>query len=79
LGLTRPTSQTPREFVRQLDGAALPAEQRAIVEAVAELVVEAFYRVRFGSAVLAEEELLTLEAALVRLEQLRPSEPAAVV
>lgn len=69
LGLTRGARETPREFAQQV------AEQFADtpgLERVAEVPLEiagAYYRVRFGGAVLDSVELQRLEHALRRLEE----------
>lgn len=70
LGLTRGLGQTPRELARQAAGrlaALLP--QTAAAARLPSLIVEAFYRARFGSAELPEASLRTVEAQLVQLEQ----------
>jgi len=69
LGLTRGLGQTPRELARQADrrlAALLPQTGGAQLPS---LIVEAFYRARFGSAAFPEESILAVEAQLGQLEE----------
>ena len=73
-GLTRPRTETPREFSRR--AAQWLVGQGAGTEVVADvppLVVDAFYRLRFGSHPLTEADQRHLAARLDALEdRLRP-------
>lgn len=74
-GITRPGAETPREFARR--AARFLAESGGGADGVADvppLVVEAFYRLRFGNHPLSEADKEHLAARLDALEaQLRPS------
>lgn len=70
LGLSRNPGQTPRELAMQAGhrlAALLP--QTAAVAELPSLIVEAFYRARFGPVELPELSLRTVEAQLVQLEE----------
>jgi len=68
-GLDRPPAETQNEFARRatvfLSGGGLKTES---VADVPRLVVDAFYRVRFGHLSLSTEDLLKLESRLDDLE-----------
>ncbi|WP_406700351.1 DUF4129 domain-containing protein [Singulisphaera sp. Ch08] len=68
-GLERPPAETQHEFARRatvfLTGGGLKTES---VADVPRLVVDAFYRVRFGHLTLSPDVLTSLEARLDALE-----------
>ena len=69
LGLERPPAETQSEFARR--ASLLLSRQGSNTEVVSEvprLVVDAFYRVRFGNLTLSQEALDELEARLDALE-----------
>ncbi len=74
-GLERPAAETPREFARR--AATFLAGKGSGTEIVADvppLVVDAFYRIRFGNAELSTDELAHVESRLDALEHsLRPA------
>ena len=74
-GLDRPAAETPREFARR--AAVYLAGHGSGTEAVADvppLVVEAFYRIRFGEHTIREDDFERVTARLDALEaHLRPA------
>lgn len=69
VGLERPAAETPREFARR--AAIFLSGNGSGADAVADvppLVVDAFYRVRFGEHVLPPDQLAHLDARLDALE-----------
>ena len=69
-GLARTPQQTAREFAAQLDTRRFSAAQQQRVRGLSTQLVEAFYRVRFGSRALDKIEAEAVEHALQELEQL---------
>jgi hypothetical protein len=69
LGLTRGVGQTPRELASQAGGRLAALLPQTAAAQLPSLIVEAFYRVRFGSAEFPEESILAAEAQLGRLEE----------
>jgi protein-glutamine gamma-glutamyltransferase len=68
-GLERMPAETQAEFARRATGALTgPGTNRESVADVPRLVVEAFYRVRFGRRELSEPTVASLEAQLDALE-----------
>jgi hypothetical protein len=68
-GLDRPPAETPREFARR--AAIFLAGQGSGLEAVADvppLVVEEFYRIRFGEHTIREDDFERVTARLDALE-----------
>ena len=65
--MTRTPEQTPREFVLAACGelAELPATRG--VSNLPRIIVEAFYRVRFGGRTLSDAERADVEQALAQL------------
>lgn len=76
-GWTRAAGQTPREFAQALVAHPRVAVHVESVRPLAESVVSAFYRVRFGLAVLEESETQALDSALAHLERLLQAANAA--
>jgi protein-glutamine gamma-glutamyltransferase len=70
LGLARPRGQTQREFAAAVQGPwdeLLPAAEPA--SSFPQMVVDAFYRVRFGNQQLDAAEESAIDEGLARLEQ----------
>ena len=67
-GLARPAGQTPREFAVRLAAQPPLNADTPPLGPLAECIVEAFYRVRFGHAVLEAHEWQSLDATLALLE-----------
>ena len=76
-GLERPPAETPREFARR--AAVFLAGHGSGVEAVADvppLVVDAFYKIRFGEQTLVDDDFDLVNARLDALEaKLHPAKP----
>jgi hypothetical protein len=69
LGLSRGSGQTPRELAAQAGQRLAALLPQAAVAQLPALVVETFYRVRFGKADLRDEDRREIEGQLVRLEE----------
>ena len=69
LGLSRGLGQTPRELASQASDRLAALLPQAAVAPLPSLIVETFYRVRFGQADLPEEDSRAVEGLLVRLEE----------
>lgn len=68
-GYRRLPQQTPLEFAQAIGGQLFDMPESRIAARAPRQVVEAFYRVRYGGHVLAEEESAAVELALVELER----------
>ena len=69
-GLAKDESQTPREFARSAGAKLAQKAETADLAALPEMVVEAFYLVRFGRMPLDTNRREAVEHALARLESL---------
>ena len=77
LGVVRPSAETPREFAAR--AALFLAARGSGTEAVADvppLVVDAFYRIRFGDHTIGDDDLTHVTARLDALEAHLRAEPA---
>ena len=76
-GITRPIAETPREFARRAaQFLAGRGSGHEVVADVPPLVVDAFYRIRFGDHPLSESDQRLLAARLDALEaRLQPATP----
>ena len=61
---------TPLEFVRQINGELADAENQKELQPVMDLLVNYFYKVRFGNTQLDETEQREVDEALSQFEQL---------
>jgi hypothetical protein len=68
LGLSRGLGQTPRELAAQAGQRLAALLPQAAVAQLPSLIVETFYRVRFGKADLPDQDSREVEGQLVRLE-----------
>jgi protein-glutamine gamma-glutamyltransferase len=68
-GQRRSASQTPREFAEQAAKHIASAWGDAQMTQWAREIVQAFYEVRFGGGILADDQAAAVEAALQRLQQ----------
>lgn len=66
--LTRPPGQTPREFAVEAGGRLADQPERQPLAAIPRRLVEVYYRVRYGGAVLDSQEVHAVEQALFDLE-----------
>lgn len=66
--LTRSPGQTPREFAVEAGGRLADQPDRQPLAALPRRIVEVYYRVRYGGAVLDSQEALAVEQALFDLE-----------
>jgi transglutaminase-like putative cysteine protease len=69
LGLVRAANQTQREFAAAAAERITAQSLADAAERLPETIADAFYRVRFGNAVLPDEEARAIEGAVQRLEQ----------
>jgi len=69
LGLARGRGQTQREFAAQAARRLADDSHMPSIDGLKDQIVDAFYRVRFGQATLAEHETKTIETGLSRLEE----------
>lgn len=69
LGLSRGSGQTPRELAAQAGQRLAALLPETAVAQLPALIVETFYRVRFGKADLQDEDRREIEGQLVRLEE----------
>ncbi|MBN2294729.1 MAG: DUF3488 domain-containing protein [Pirellulales bacterium] len=69
-GLSREESQTPREFARSAGETLAKNSENTDLATLPEMVVEAFYMVRFGHVSLDKNRRDAIEHALARLESL---------
>jgi hypothetical protein len=69
LGLSRGLGQTPRELASQAGQRLAALLPQGAVAQLPSLIVETFYRVRFGKADLPDQDSREVEGQLVRLEE----------
>lgn len=69
LGLSRSLGQTPRELASQAGQRLAALLPQAAVAQLPSLIVETFYRVRFGKTDLPDDDSREVEGQLVRLEE----------
>jgi transglutaminase-like putative cysteine protease len=67
-GIRRRAGETPREFASHVGGPAGSQLTAGTLPRIAVLIVDAFYRVRYGQAELGTDELAAIGTALVALE-----------
>jgi hypothetical protein len=74
--LTRLPGQTPREFAVEAGGRLADQPDRQPLAAIPRRIVEVYYRVRYGGAVLDSQEALAVEQALLDLESRLNPDPS---